>query len=315
MTQEKKSLSIEVKVTDRCDMKCYHCVNSDGPTKTTDLDWKLFNRRLEEWALNREQSPYTLQEVRLTGGEPLISFDSILDISRCCRRLGIKTGINTTGLMLNAKRIGRLKESGVELMKISFDSVTRPVYANNKTGKSSFYTLEQAIRDLVRFRFNVILRFTLSRNNLDQLYPCYESAIDLGVSKFQIKPLIRAGRANDLNTFLSPSEVNEALRNMAGKYAGTSLPTEVSCWPADHIDKFSYRNCASIDKIYISTGMLTSICNYIQEDLQIRLGDLSHMSLETILEHRLQIQWAVFINGYHLPKNCPNTKFFLPGPA
>jgi len=311
MTTKKKPLSIEVKVTDRCNMECNHCVNNDGPTKSSDLDWKLFNCRLEEWSNRRTSSDFAIQEVRMTGGEPLVCFDSVLEIASCCRDLGIKSGINTNGHLLDPDRIRSLQEYGIELMKISFDSVDSPVFTNQFHSNRSTQNVFQSIRELVSRRIQVILRFTLSRSNLDQLQPCYQSALDFGVSKFQVKPLIRAGRAVGLKTHLDRKEVNEALEDMAEKFADSALPVEVLCWPSQKNTFFSYRLCGNIDKIYVSTAMSTSICNYIREEKnQARLGNLANTPLEEILKNRLTNAWAQKIDIFQIPKGCPNSDLF-----
>jgi MoaA/NifB/PqqE/SkfB family radical SAM enzyme len=311
MPQPQETISIEVKVTSRCNQECFHCANNDGPSADSDIDGNVFIRRLEEWTGTKEGSVYALKEVRLTGGEPLVNFQTVLDIVKCCQRLGIRSGINTNGLLFNAEKIRLLKESGLEVVKVSFDAITLTTYNQMRGSLLSLQEFTDIIQALVKNRFKVILRYTLSSINLSQLPACYNFAREMGVHKFQVKPLIRAGRAKGLEANLSPDEVNRALQELSKTAAGKRIPTEILCWPPAPGLDFSYRVCGSSKKIYVSTRLKTTICNFIEENGAIPMGDLATTPLEVILRRRAQeTMWLHDINGYRLVKGCPNTAYF-----
>jgi len=310
--QERKSLSIEVKVTSRCSQECIHCVNDDHPNADADIDWNALNRRLEEWARTKENSICSIKEVRMTGGEPLVNFEAVLGIAACCRRFGIPSGINTNGLLFDEAKIEALKKSGLETVKVSFDAITLASSSRIRGALLSLEEFFENIRQLVKSRFKVILRYTLSRVNQEQLQACYNFAQDLGVSQFQIKPLIRAGRAKNLDAFLSPEEVNRTIRRLSQSAAGRGLATEVLCWPrAEGID-FSYKTCGSADKIYISPNLVVMICNYVESGSRPSVGDLNDMPLEAVFRRRLEEEaWLDDIDGHRLVKGCPNAGYFM----
>jgi MoaA/NifB/PqqE/SkfB family radical SAM enzyme len=314
MSTKKRTLSIEVKMTDRCNQQCPYCANRDGLDGSHDIDSVLFVRRLEEWARGREDSVYDIKEVRLTGGEPLIDLDAVFGVAECCRKLNIRSGVNTNGLLLNPDRIRRLKESGVEVVKISFDAVSPETYRLVRGPISSLDPLRDTIRELVANRFKVIMRFTLLKPNHDQLLAAHVLAEGLGVYKFQVKPLIRSGRAEISDAFLSPGEVDEALRELSRARAGTSLSTEVLCWPPAHGVDFFHKICGSIDKIYVSLDMAVTFCNYIWDDRQVPLGDLSRSPLEDILRRRHAGEWSERAGRHEWLKGCPNSGHFTHRP-
>jgi MoaA/NifB/PqqE/SkfB family radical SAM enzyme len=311
MAQPQKTISIEVKVTSRCNQECFHCVNNDGPSADSDIDWNVLIRRLEEWAATKEGSVYALKEVRLTGGEPLVNFQAVLNIVKCCQRLGIRSGINTNGLLFDAEKIRLLKESGVEVVKVSFDAITLTTYNQMRGSLSSLQEFADIIQALVKNRFKVILRYTLSRINRSQLTACYDFAREMGVYKFQVKPLIRAGRAKDLEAILRAEEVNRALQELSETAAGKRIPTEILCWPPAPGLDFYYKVCGSSNKIYVSTRLKTTICNFVEENSAVPIGDLATTPLEVILRSRAQeTRWFHDINGYRLVRGCPNTAYF-----
>ena len=311
MLQPQETISIEVKVTSRCNQECFHCANNDGPSADSDIDWSVFIRRLEEWTRTKEGSVYGLKEVRLTGGEPLVNFQAVLDIVKSCQRLGIRSGLNTNGLLFDAEKIRLLRESGVEVVKVSFDAITLTTYNQMRGSLLSLQEFADIIQALVKNRFKVILRYTLSRINLSQLPACYNFAREMGVHKFQVKPLIRAGRAKGLEAILRPDEVNNALQVLSKTAAGKRMMPEILCWPPAAGLDLSYRICGSSNKIYVSTGLKTTICNFIEENGAVPIGDLATTPLEVILRRRAQeTKWLQDINGYRLVKGCPNTAYF-----
>jgi len=310
MSRPGQRASIEVKITDRCNQTCLHCANGDGPEAGRDLDWDLFNRRLEEWAAGRETSVCDLREVRLTGGEPLLLLEGVLAVAECCRRLGIKSGINTNGLLLDPGRIRRLKQSGIETVKISLDTMDAAAYKRLRGPLPSLRSLLEKIEELIRGGFRVILRFTLMRENIAYLKPCCRLAGDLGVHKFQIKPLIRSGRAMDPAAFLDNYEIDEALKELADSEAGARTPVEILCWPGPAEGAFSSKACGSIDKIYVSPDSTVSICNFIADHRRSAIGDLTQTSLETVFRDRFDGSRAEAVGGFRIIKGCPNTPFF-----
>lgn len=310
MSTDKKTLSVEVKLTNRCNQECVHCVNRDGLESVGRLDCGLFLARLEEWAAERDRSVAALREVRMTGGEPLLEFDSVLAVARACRRLGIGSGINTNGLLLDPDRLRDLKEAGVGLLKISFDSVEEDIYNSLRGGLESISSLRDSIALAVGLGFRVILRFTLFRTNRDQLVPCWKSAGGLGTHLFQVKPLVAAGRALEEEGFPPPPLVREALAALSEVAAGAAPPVEVLCWPPEPGSPLRYKICGNIDKIYVSTSLDVSICNYIEGGRDVPLGDLRRESLEEILRRRLSVEWTERVNGFALATRCPNAALF-----
>lgn len=308
----KEKLSIELKLTDRCNQCCFHCMNSDGPDCGADLDWRLFIRKLEEWASRRNESVCDIKEVRMTGGEPLLCQSAVLEIARSCSRFGIKSGINTNGTLMDSSIARLLKEAGISTVKVSLDASEEAAYQRIRGSSSSLDRILEGIKAAVEFGFKVVLRFTLSRYNRDQLVSCYHMAGDLRVNGFQVKPLISAGRAVGSMAFLSKEEINAALLELADSASGQTPAVEILCWPPEKASRLKYRICGSIDKIYVSTNLQVSICNYVPGTEPI--GDMFRDSLENILRRRHCDEW-VSPEGHHIISACPQICFFSPAPG
>lgn len=287
-------------------------MNSDGPSSGTDLDWRLFIRKLEEWASGRDETSDDIKAVRMTGGEPLLCLNEVLEIARSCSRLGIRSGVNTNGTLMDSSIARMLKEAGITTVKISLDASEDVTYRRIRGSSYSLDRILEGIKIAVEFGFKVVLRFTLSRYNRDQLVSCYQIAGDLGVNAFQVKPLISAGRAVGSKAFLSKEEINMVLLELADSVSGQTPPVEILCWPPEKACPLKYKICGSINKIYISTNLQVTICNYVPGTEPI--GDMGRDSLEDILRRRHCDEW-VSPEGYHVISGCPQIFFFSPQPS
>jgi len=236
----------------------------------------------------------------------------VLEIARSCSRLGIKSGINTSGTLMDSSIARLLKEAGVTTVKISLDASEEAAYRRIRGPSCSLDRMLEGIRVTAGFGFKVVLRFTLSRYNRDKLVSCYHMAGDLGVNEFQVKPLISAGRAVGSKAFLSKEEINEALLEVADSVSGQTPLVEILCWPPEKASRLKYRICGSINKIYISTNLQVTICNYVLGTEPI--GDMCRDSLESILGRRHCDEW-VSPEGYHVISACPQICFFSHEPS
>ncbi|MGB8951351.1 MAG: radical SAM protein [Candidatus Aminicenantales bacterium] len=303
----KTNISIEVKLTDRCNQRCFYCVNDDDVESGALIDGRFFIQRLREWAEDKESSVFEIKEVRMTGGEPLLYPKAVAEIARACRRLGIRSGINTNGSLITLPLLRSLKKAGMEVVKISFDGLDKAVYGKMRDETFSPEKILRGVKAAVHNGFKVILRFTLTRYNQNELIACYQKARDLGVYKFQIKPLIDAGRAHGSNGFLAREKIHQSLAELEKVTSGEILIPEILCWPPDHLSGFKYSICGSIKKIYVCTDLRVMICNYVP--VTEFIGDLTQETLDTILRGREVDIW-VSQEGHRIIKGCPNRVFF-----
>jgi MoaA/NifB/PqqE/SkfB family radical SAM enzyme len=307
MNDMRDKVSFEVKITDRCNARCFHCVNEDSPRKKSVIDASLFVQRLEEWAKARDKSCAAIGEIRMTGGEPLLYPDAVLAIAACATRLGIRSGINTNGIPLGSSMLTRLKSVGLQTVKISFDALDEPTYLRMRDCDSSLDELNRNTRSAVEHGFDVILRFTLCRYNRDQLPGCYRAVREFRASKFQVKPLIMAGRAAREDAFLTAAEINRSLFELDPAVGEAGPKVEILCWPPQGPASFKYKICGNINKVYFTTKLKAIICNYVPNSRAI--GSLRRDSLETILLRR-RTQEPASRKAYRWIKGCPNSIYF-----
>lgn len=122
---------LRVSVTARCDLRCSYC-RPHGATECTVNDTPLSDRqRLELVRLLHRR--FGLQQVRVTGGEPLVH-PTIVEIVRELRRAlpDVALAMTTNGTRL-AKYAERLRGAGLDRLNVSLDSL-RPATYERLTG-------------------------------------------------------------------------------------------------------------------------------------------------------------------------------------
>jgi cyclic pyranopterin phosphate synthase len=118
--------SVRVSVTDKCNFRCRYCMPADG------LEWLPRDEVLsfEEIArLVRVLAAMGVDEVRLTGGEPLVRRDMPVLVSFLAEIPGVRDlSLTTNGVLLD-RLAGPLVEAGLSRLNVSLDSLSHVRFA------------------------------------------------------------------------------------------------------------------------------------------------------------------------------------------
>ncbi|MGZ5390858.1 MAG: radical SAM protein, partial [Mycobacterium sp.] len=118
---------LRVSLTDRCNLRCTYCMPAEG------LDWLPDETVLTDDEIVRlidiGVRMLGIQEVRFTGGEPLVR-RGLVDIVRRTREAGpdLEISLTTNGLGL-ARTAAALAEAGLDRVNVSIDTVRPETYA------------------------------------------------------------------------------------------------------------------------------------------------------------------------------------------
>jgi cyclic pyranopterin phosphate synthase len=122
---------LRVSLTDRCNLRCSYCMPPEG------LDWLPDDRVLSDQEIIRlitiAVQRLGVQEVRFTGGEPLLrkGLEKILAATTALRTTtgGVpQTAVTTNGLGLE-RRAAALKAAGLHRINVSLDTLDRARFA------------------------------------------------------------------------------------------------------------------------------------------------------------------------------------------
>lgn len=304
--EELRACGIELKITDRCNQQCFHCVNEDGQSGM-DLDCTWFIRRLQEWKRCEQALGWGVREVRMTGGEPLMHAAGVARVARACRELDIKSGINTNAIILSLQTAETLKSSGLSLMKVSYDASDEETLKRIRGKQASLARLEENLTMIAALGFELVLRFSLCRYNAHQLPEVYRNARRFKAQRLQIKPLIPCGRARFSDAFLTREEINSAFATLASVADKDGTAVEILCWPPEACSGLPSKLCGSTNKIYVAPDGKITICNYVSRAKP--LGNLIDGSLSEIFAmHREAITRNS--RGHCFVAGCPQAPFF-----
>src|SRR3954468_13199625 len=115
---------LRVSLTDRCNLRCSYCMPAEG------LDWLPDETVLTDDEVVRlvriGVQLLGIQEVRFTGGEPLVR-RGLVDIVRRTSDLGVETSLTTNALGL-ARVAAALADAGLDRVNVSLDSIRRDTF-------------------------------------------------------------------------------------------------------------------------------------------------------------------------------------------
>jgi cyclic pyranopterin phosphate synthase len=118
--------SVRVSVTDKCNFRCTYCMPAEG------LEWlgRAEILTFEEIArLVRVLASLGVDEVRLTGGEPLVRRDLPALVEMLARIPGVRDlSLTTNGVLLD-RLAGPLVEAGLKRINVSLDSLSHVRFA------------------------------------------------------------------------------------------------------------------------------------------------------------------------------------------
>src|SRR3954470_16057249 len=118
--------SLRVSVTDKCNFRCRYCMPAEG------LDWLERDELLsfeEIERLVRLLARMGVDEVRLTGGEPLVRRDLPALVGQLSAIPGVRDlSLTTNGVLLD-RFAGPLVEAGLKRLNVSLDSLSHVRFA------------------------------------------------------------------------------------------------------------------------------------------------------------------------------------------
>ena len=118
--------SVRVSVTDKCNFRCRYCMPAEG------LEWLARDEVLtfeELHRLVRLLAATGVDEVRLTGGEPLVRRELPVLVGLLARTPGVRDlSLTTNGVLLD-RLAGPLVEAGLRRVNVSLDSLDHVRFA------------------------------------------------------------------------------------------------------------------------------------------------------------------------------------------
>ncbi len=176
-------------LTRRCNLKCRHCY-----TVSADVHFPGELTHEQAMANVADMEDFGIYALILSGGEPLDRFD-FFDIARAARPFTRMLALSTNGTKIHGQNADKVEEIGFDYVGISIDGIG----ATNDWFRGvdgAFDDAVRGVRECKRRGIKVGLRFTLTRDNAEQLPDLLKLCDDEGVDKFYLSHLVYAGRGD-----------------------------------------------------------------------------------------------------------------------
>ncbi len=189
-------------ITSRCNLRCRHCYLEAGEEKTEELDAAAARLLAEELVLLR------VPVVLFSGGEPLLRRD-VFDLARRFSEGGVRPVLSTNGTLITPEVARSLKEAGFAYVGISLDG-DAPAHDSWRGVPGAFARALDGARHAREAGLKVGFRFTVHRDNKEDLPFLLELAVREAVPRFCVYHLVYAGRGRSfILSDLSPRERRE----------------------------------------------------------------------------------------------------------
>jgi cyclic pyranopterin phosphate synthase len=148
---------LRISIIDRCNFRCPYCMPKDVFGENYQFLKKEKWMTADELAtLGRVYASLGVNKIRITGGEPLLRKDVFTIISNLSAISGIQDVALTTNGMLLFKHAVALKESGLNRVTISLDSIDPDVFLEMSGGKGSVNKVLDGINKVIDVGFSPI---------------------------------------------------------------------------------------------------------------------------------------------------------------
>ena len=293
---ETSTISIQMHITSRCDLKCKHCYMYSEEFELEDCkleNYLLFLKQVKDYCISNKKKCF----IALTGGDPILS-DHFWDLlyylnnNRCIFYYVIMgNAIHITENIAN-----KLKELNVLGYQLSLDGLKKLHDENRRTG--SFEETIKCMRVLRRVGIKVHVMFTVTGKNYMDFIPLldYLNALDL-VDVIGFDKMIPEGRAKYREDILAPKEYRKFLYDVFLKIISSDYKFEISF--KDNMWKLLFRELGLVDPFFDNEQVLTG-CLVCSEAVAVlpngnvllcrrfnrTIGNINEMSISSIFERR-----------------------------
>ena len=174
----RKLRDIRISVTDRCNFRCSYCM----PKEIYDSNYKFFKKSeilsFEEIIrVTKILASYGVKKVRLTGGEPLLRKNIHLLVGELNKINEIQDiSMTTNGVLLSEKKAELLKDSGLNRITFSLDSLNDKRFQEISGSKYSSKDVLEGIANAKKAGFeNIKINMVVKKNiNDNDIIPMLE---------------------------------------------------------------------------------------------------------------------------------------------
>lgn len=179
---------IYLELTRGCNLRCKHCLNNSGEIMDNQLNEEEFEKLIMDF------SKAGVQEIRFTGGEPLL-YGDIYKLLKLCTDNGVCTSLGTNGTLINKEIAENLRKAGLKKAVISIDG-TKDMHDKIR-GKGNFEKAMSGLTYLKEAGIDVRVNAVIMKSNMEDVIKLAKELNKKEITLF-IRRFIESGRGEKL---------------------------------------------------------------------------------------------------------------------
>jgi radical SAM protein with 4Fe4S-binding SPASM domain len=181
-------------VTRSCNLHCAHCyASSHDEVYPGELTTEQAIKVIDDLA------DYGIPVLLFSGGEPIKRFDLPILVKHAADR-GLRPTLSSNGTLMTPEIARTLADAGMVRAGISLDGLEQ-VNDKFRGSKGAFKDALEGIRNATDVGMRVSLRFTMTKQNVDDMPGLFDLAEEVGIPRVCIYHLAYAGRGEKLLSF------------------------------------------------------------------------------------------------------------------
>lgn len=296
-------VNVQFEITGACTHLCKHCYNfwrEQSGVKYQHPHLSVDNSRIIIDKLAEAQ----VFRVTITGGEPMMNYDVLIETARQARLRGMSVGLNSNLILLNEKRVLELKEVGINHILTSILGPSSLVHDEIAQAKGSFNLLIEKMKVAKIGGIEVTTNMVVSKLNLDYVYQTAKMLHELGLTKFIATKVGCPGNCSDFSEFrLSQVEMEKYLFDLSRIHNELGMVVDIlepipycALTKVPNFELFAKRHCtAGVSTFTVSYDGTVRPCSHVD----VQLGNILNESITDVWSR--MSSWR---NGDYVPVRC-----------
>ena len=204
-------LSVQLELTDKCNLECKHCYNRSG-----EKHGGRFLRAVEWLGIAQDiVNNGGVFQVVVSGGEPLLLKNNLYRIMDIFHADSSRFVFITNGYLLDKERVNILKRYNYAWLQVSIDGVDADTHDNFRQKKGSWERALAAAILVSNEGIPMKVASSLQQSEIYRIDEYVEQAYQLGASAIILGDIMPSGRALDFEGLsLSIDQKNELIDNI-----------------------------------------------------------------------------------------------------
>ena len=216
-------ISAQLEVTERCNYRCPHCYRLDEQT-ISQTPTELPDDQLLTLANKLIDSG--IMSLILTGGEPLVRKDIVLELVRLASQRNVHCSMNTNMALMSETYLADLISAGIGNLLISCPSADPATYrlmTARGNLKRFWGKLDLVLASNIRYTINMVV----NKTNLHQVTSTAQTLAQRGVDSFSATPAGFNPNAPDKESFLTSDEVTKLIDELVLIHENVGIKVDI----------------------------------------------------------------------------------------